>query len=44
MQGNDCCLSEIGDVRNKASVVALRRFNLEAGWSVLGIDYEYFEE
>jgi hypothetical protein len=44
MQGNDCCLSEIGEVRNKASVVALRRFNLEASWSVLGIDCENLEQ
>lgn len=44
MKGNDCCLTEIGEVRNKASVVALRRFNLEANWSVLGIDYESFKQ
>ena len=44
MQGNDCCLTEIGEVRNKASVVALRRFNLEASWSILGIDCENFEQ
>ena len=44
MQGNDCCLTDIGEVRSKACVVALRRFNFEASWSVLGIDCENLEQ